>query len=554
MRVPARAAPDGQRRAPVALARERPVDVVAEPVAEAPVLDVRRVPVDGLVRVEQLLAELRRRDVPRRFRVVEQRRAAAPAVRVGVLVVLDAQQQAACVEVLDQLARQRRVLDEAPGVGLAVAAARALVVGAVRLDGVVESARVVAEEQLGGRGDTVVVLAERRREVHDAGSVLGRDELVEEDRQRAGLAVARGEDRPLVAVVALGELGAVEALDDLGPLAEDGVDARLRQHVALVADAHARVARARRDGDGDVARQRPRRRRPDEQAVVARRATLAADGQLQVDARIDDVLVALRDLVRGERRLAARAVRADLVALVEQAAPLDLRERPPDRLDVALVERAVCAVEVDPEADALGQPVPLLEVREHRLAAARVELADAELLDFGLRFDAELLFDGDLDGQAVAVPAALALDEMPAHRLKARVDVLEHAREHVVGARRPVGRRRSLVEAPARRAGADPQRLGEDVALAPAREHLELELGKLAARVDLAARDQRVSLVSRHRARHSRLVEAPRFPGGGRQRTRGARANSPSRLPLRGSAAPASGGRPSARSMLASTP
>ena len=41
-----RALPDRQRRAPVALARQRPVDVALEPLAEAPVLDVLRVPPD----------------------------------------------------------------------------------------------------------------------------------------------------------------------------------------------------------------------------------------------------------------------------------------------------------------------------------------------------------------------------------------------------------------------------------------------------------------------------------------------------------------------------
>ena len=50
------------------------------------------------------------------------------------------------------------------------------------------------------------------------------------------------------------------------------------------------------------------------------------------------------------------------------------------------------------------------------------------VLDLLLVVDAELLLDGDLDRQAVAVPAALALDEVPAHRLEAREDVLEDAR------------------------------------------------------------------------------------------------------------------------------
>ena len=87
----------------------------------------------------------------------------------------------------------------------------------------------------------------------------------------------------------------------------------------------------------------------------------------------------------------------------------------------------------------------------------------------------ELLLDGDLDRQAVAVPAALALDEVAAHRLEARVDVLEDAREDVVRAGPAVGGRRALVEDPRLGALAAAQRLREDVALAPALEHLLLE-------------------------------------------------------------------------------
>ena len=182
--------------------------------------------------------------------------------------------------------------------------------------------------------------------------------------------------------------------------------------------------------------------------------------------------------MRAQRGPAARAVRDDLVALVEQALVADLPQRPPHRLDVVGVERAVGVVEVEPEPDALRQPVPVLQVGEDRLAAALVELLDPVGLDLLLRGDPELLLDRDLDGQPVAVPAALALDVVAAHRLVARVDVLEDPREHVVGARAAVGGRRPLVEHPLRAALPAAQRLVEDVALAPALQHLLLELGE----------------------------------------------------------------------------
>ena len=168
----------------------------------------------------------------------------------------------------------------------------------------------------------------------------------------------------------------------------------------------------------------------------------------------------------------------DLVALGQQALVEDLLERPPDRLDVVVVEREVGVVGVDPEADPLGQRVPLVDVAQHRLAALGVELGDAVALDVVLGVEAELLLDLELDRQAVAVPAALAVHVVAAHRPVAREDVLEHAREHVVGAGTAVRGRRTLVEDVRLGALAAADRLAEDVALAPALEHPLLELGE----------------------------------------------------------------------------
>jgi hypothetical protein len=176
------------------------------------------------------------------------------------------------------------------------------------------------------------------------------------------------------------------------------------------------------------------------------------------------------------------------VALVEEVLVGDLLERPPDRVDVRAVERAVRVVEVDPEADALGQRVPVLEEGEDRLAALLVELGDAVVLDLGLVLDAQLLLDGDLHRQAVAVPAALALDQVALHRLVARVDVLEDAGEDVVGPRPAVRGRRALVEDPRLAALTVADRLAEHVALAPAAEDLLLEVGEGLLGVDGAVR------------------------------------------------------------------
>ncbi len=78
------AGPHGQRRSPVALTPQCPVTVICQPGAKAPVFDVLWNPVDRAIQLQQLIAVLRRADVPRLAGIVQQRRFAAPAVRVAM--------------------------------------------------------------------------------------------------------------------------------------------------------------------------------------------------------------------------------------------------------------------------------------------------------------------------------------------------------------------------------------------------------------------------------------------------------------------------------------
>ena len=190
----------------------------------------------------------------------------------------------------------------------------------------------------------------------------------------------------------------------------------------------------------------------------------------------------------GQRSAAARAVRGDPVVLDEQPLVEDLLQRPPDALHVRGVHRAVRVVGVDPVAHPVGHLLEEIDVAEHCLAAFGIELGDAERLDIGFAVEAELLLDGDLDGEPVAVPAALALDQVAAHGLEPREYILEDACLDMVGARRAVGGRRTFVEGPARCSGALAQGALERRVVAPLLQHLELDGGK----VDVG-RDGRVS-------------------------------------------------------------
>ncbi len=115
----------------------------------------------------------------------------------------------------------------------------------------------------------------------------------------------------------------------------------------------------------------------------------------------------------------------------------------------------------------------------HRLAALGVELGDAVRLDVLLAVEAQFLLDGQLDRQAVAVPAGLAADVVAPHGAEAGEDVLEDAGLDVVGTGHAVGGGRTLVEHPLGASLGLFQSLFEDLALAPEVEHLVLKGGQV---------------------------------------------------------------------------
>ena len=106
-----------------------------------------------------------------------------------------------------------------------------------------------------------------------------------------------------------------------------------------------------------------------------------------------------------------------------------------------------------------------------RLAALRIELRDAVLLDVLLTAEPELLLDRELDRQAVAIPAGLPRDVEALHRAVARENVLEDSSFDVVGTGGAIGRGRALVEHPGGATGAGGDRGLEDALGLPHIEH-----------------------------------------------------------------------------------
>jgi len=148
----------------------------------------------------------------------------------------------------------------------------------------------------------------------------------------------------------------------------------------------------------------------------------------------------------AQRRAAARTVRDDLLALVEQTLIPELAQDPPHRLDVVVGEGDIGVIQADPVGHPLGELLPLIDVAEDALAAFFIEGRHAVGLDLALVPQAKLLFDLDLDRQAMRVPAPLAQNVVAVHRLVAGEHVLVGAGQHMVRPRFAVRSRRAFVK------------------------------------------------------------------------------------------------------------
>ena len=103
-----------------------------------------------------------------------------------------------------------------------------------------------------------------------------------------------------------------------------------------------------------VGRQRPRRSRP--------RKYIAVFVALYLEARDHRIFlygfIALRDLVRGERRAATRAIGHDFVTLVQESLLVHFLQCPPFRLDILVVVGDVGIVHIHPVAEAVAHLLP----------------------------------------------------------------------------------------------------------------------------------------------------------------------------------------------------
>ena len=168
--------PDRQWRAPHPVARDRPVRGAVQPVAEASVFDVSRHPQHLLVGGHQVVAEIRNAHEPRRHGAVDERFVRAVAVRIAVYDHVAVVQGAGGVQGANDV--RVRFLHEAAG-------------EVAHFLGEHPCHRHRANQRVdaGLAQHAMVVFAERRRLMHQAGAFVGGDVIVRHHHKRPAFAL-----------------------------------------------------------------------------------------------------------------------------------------------------------------------------------------------------------------------------------------------------------------------------------------------------------------------------------------------------------------------------
>ena len=148
----------------------------------------------------------------------------------------------------------------------------------------------------------------------------------------------------------------------------------------------------------------------------------------------------------GQRGSAARAVRYDLEALVQELLLEDLLQCPPLGLDVVIVVGNVRVLHVCPEADLVGEVLPHALILPDVFLTVIDKRRDTVVLDLILTVDADLLLDLELDRKTVSIPAGLTWYHRTLHRVESRNHVLERARLDMADVRLTIRRRRTIIE------------------------------------------------------------------------------------------------------------
>ena len=448
------------------------------------------------------------RDEPLRRVAEDHRLLRAPGMRVLVLQPAAREQHARVHQRLDHglvgVALLALVVDDT----LAGETGSVVGEGAVLVDGVGDRGVDAARLQLARirHPDIEVLAAVAGRGVHEARAGVVGDVIAGQERDHELVSVA-GE--------ALQRMGALDRIQRVGRDVThllESRDARLLEHAfgervgedqkiphlgpiigRRVRDLVEAVGDLRRERDGAVAGQRPRRSGPDHDAGIGERAVRRRGDRKLHPHHIGRVVLVL-DLGFGERGLLDDAPHHGLGAAIERAVGGELHQFARDLRFRRIAHGGVGMIPVADDAEPLEflaldvEPVArigaaLLAERDHRGRVAEVGLRLALLA-------VVLLLDLPFDRQAVAIPARHVVGVVAQHLLALGHEILQDLVQRRSDMDVAVGVGRAVME---HELGAAPRFLAQlpvEADLVPALEHFRLALRQPRAHREFGLRQE----------------------------------------------------------------
>ena len=337
----------------------------------------------------------------------------------------------------------------------------------------------VGDIQAGDSGKTRhlgIVGAEGRSDMDNARTVFGSD-IISEDHAESTLVGTEPRDELLITHAL--QLAALESarehlvrhfVVEPGAYKSLGEDVCSRSACVRIGAAHFDVVDVRPDAQCGIGRKGPGGCGPRQEVKILLPYYLelgAASGIFNIT-----VAAGLIELVGAEAGACSGAVRLNGFALVKQALAVNVLKEPPESLDIAVVVGDVRVVHIDPVTYALGEVAPLGGVFHDLTAAGGIVVRHAYLAAYIFFGDAKFLFNSQLDGQAVGIPAGPAAHFETALGLVTAHGVLDAAGHHVMDTGHTVGTGRAFEEYEFRRTFTQVQRFLERTPLLPPLQYL----------------------------------------------------------------------------------
>ena len=452
MQLAAFAFPDVERGTPVTVTGDCPILQVLQPVTETSLADGFRDPVDLVVVADHVFLHRGHLDVPALTRVVQKRCITSPAVRIAVFKFRCRKEQLSCRQVLEYFRiGTDHALSQFLCVGLAAHTSKrgALLQYTLFVYHLYERQVILAAY-------VRIVFTEGRSDMYHAGTIGHRNVFVTYYIEallvltvRIGLCTFI--QRLVLLVLQIRTFVSLQHLVSrlagflifLGQqLGQHGIQQCLCHIVGIaVAGFYLTVGLCRMYAECHVARQGPGCGGPgqDESVFVL---TLEAHDR----GTFLHILIALCHFLCGKRSPAARAVRHDLEALVQQAFVPDLLECPPFGLDEVVIVGNIGIVHISPETNGTGEILPHSLIFPYRFLTFLDERLQTVSFDLILAVQAQQFFHFDLDRQSVGIPAGLTRYHISLHGTITRDHILDHTGQHMANVRLAVCRRRSVIE------------------------------------------------------------------------------------------------------------